>query len=83
MTFTPGGIIGWATFQSPFVFGKRIGGWKAAAPAIAIAGTNLWGGAISQAPKSALRAGENPISSLFSQRAALFSSMSGGKPRSQ
>jgi len=43
MTFTPEGIIGWATFQSPFVFGKRIGGWKAAAPAIAIAGTNLWG----------------------------------------
>jgi len=41
MTFTPGGIAGWATFQSPFFFGKRIGGWKAAAPAIEIAGTNL------------------------------------------
>jgi len=32
MTFTPGVIAGWATFQSPIVCGKRIGGWKAAAP---------------------------------------------------
>jgi len=40
-------------------------------------------GAISQAPKSALRAGENSIAALFSQRAALLSSLSGRKPRAR